>query len=127
MDFSSEVSAASRLSDGALVLVDVVEGVCIQTRTVLLQAFKENIRPCLILNKVDRLITEKQLTPLEAHKQLMRILEQVNAIMSTFFTQEIFEKDQVLNENDEIDSEQFFSPEKGNVALASAVDGWAFR
>jgi ribosome assembly protein 1 len=32
VDFSSEVSTASRLCDGALVLVDVVEGVCTQAR-----------------------------------------------------------------------------------------------
>lgn len=30
VDFSTEVSTASRLCDGALILVDVVEGVCTQ-------------------------------------------------------------------------------------------------
>ena len=34
VDFSSEVSTASRLCDGALLLVDVVEGVCTQVSIV---------------------------------------------------------------------------------------------
>ena len=35
VDFSSEVSTASRLCDGALVLVDAVEGVCTQVRSII--------------------------------------------------------------------------------------------
>ncbi|ORX86638.1 P-loop containing nucleoside triphosphate hydrolase protein [Basidiobolus meristosporus CBS 931.73] len=152
VDFYSEVSTASRLCDGALVLVDAVEGVCTQTHTVLRQAWLENVRPVLVLNKIDRLITELQLTPLEAYTHLNNILEQVNAIMATFFTAELMEEEarkveaeKIARTNSEAETEPleqqfydwtiedrddshiYFAPELGNVLFASAIDGWAFR
>ena len=82
VDFTSEVSTAVRLCDGALVLVDVVEGVCPQTIASLRQAWQEDIRPILVLNKLDRLIIEMKLSPLDAYMHLARILEQVSPIPS---------------------------------------------
>ncbi|KAL1302410.1 hypothetical protein AAFC00_002807 [Neodothiora populina] len=85
IDFSSEVSTASRLCDGAVILVDAVEGVCSQTITVLRQAWMEKLKPLLVINKMDRLITELKMSPGEAYTHLSRLIEQVNAVMGSFF------------------------------------------
>ena len=93
IDFSSEVSTASRLCDGAVILVDAVEGVCSQTVTVLRQAWIEKLRPLLVINKMDRLVTELKMSPGEAYVHLGKLLEQVNAVMGSFFHGERMEDD----------------------------------
>ncbi|XP_014251313.1 elongation factor-like GTPase 1 [Cimex lectularius] len=147
VDFSSEVSTALRLCDGAVVVVDVVEGVCPQTQVALKQAWHENIKPVLILNKIDRLILEMKLSPLDAFVHLTQVLEQVNAVTGELFMTEVLgkavkdeAKDTSKEENtgqfqnydwgdglDEADdSTLYFSPNQGNVVFASALDGWGF-
>ncbi|KAL0262824.1 Cytoplasmic GTPase/eEF2-like protein (ribosomal biogenesis) [Diplodia seriata] len=156
IDFSSEVSTASRLCDGAVVLVDAVEGVCSQTVTVLRQTWVEKLKPLLVINKMDRLITELKMSPGEAYTHLSKLLEQVNAVMGSFFQGERMEDDlkwrekmderisakakertdsvdgddlpsEVTADYEEKDDEDiYFAPEKNNVIFSSAVDGWAF-
>lgn len=46
-----------------------------------------------MINKIDRLITELQFTPMEAYIHLNKILEQVNAVMGTFFSENVLEED----------------------------------
>lgn len=166
VDFCSEVSAAVRLSDGAIVVVDVLEGVCIQTRSTLRQAWDEGLAMTLVLNKIDRLISELQLTPEEAYARIRRVVADVNLLIGTFRSEEYISRadalamataesdsesdsgeasgtgdrdrdadmsisieDATLPEEllDDEDDEDYFSAERGNVAFASAYDGWAFR
>jgi elongation factor 2 len=112
VDFSSEVTAALRVTDGALVVVDCVEGVCVQTETVLRQALGERIRPCLVVNKVDRMLLELQLEPEEMYQSFRRAIESVNVIVSTY-------RDEVLGDV------QVY-PQNGTIAFGSGLQQWAF-
>lgn len=143
IDFNFEISAASRLCDGALIIIDVVEGCCSQTISMLRHAWTEKLKPILIFNKIDRFILELHLSPEEAYSNLLQLLNHVNAIMSTFFTEdnlkniennELLENQETNNSNnifsppyEKTDKDLYFSPEKGNVIISSAIDGWAFR
>lgn len=84
VDFSSEVTAALRITDGALVVVDCVEGVCVQTETVLRQALTERIRPVLTVNKMDRCFLELMLDGEEAYNTYLRVIENANVLMATY-------------------------------------------
>ncbi|RHY42030.1 hypothetical protein DYB34_007286 [Aphanomyces astaci] len=136
VDFSFDVSTAVRLCDGALVLIDVIEGVCAQTHAVLRQvAWQEGIRPCLVLNKIDRLIHELQFTPVEAYQHICRIVEQANVIISSMIRSDKLDEEQeidvsLLDDDDDqtetLERQWMFSPAYGNVLFGSAYDGWAF-
>ena len=135
IDFSSDVSTATRLCDGALIVIDVLEGICTQTNAVIYKALKEGLTPCLVLNKIDRLCLELQLSTTEAFHHLRRILEQVNALAYTLVTSELQFNDQENALDDEsyspderakIEEMWSFVPSKGNVLFASAFDTWGF-
>ncbi|KAF0990151.1 hypothetical protein HZS_6835 [Henneguya salminicola] len=122
VDFSSEVSCAVRICDGTIILIDVVEGVCPQTEVVLRQSWREGIKPCLAINKIDRLMHEIMMKPLDAYIHILKIIDETNAIMAALFKETELEYEE-FNHNDQI----YFSPLKGNVIFCSSNGGWGFR
>ncbi|TFK94421.1 eukaryotic translation elongation factor 2 [Polyporus arcularius HHB13444] len=112
VDFSSEVTAALRVTDGALVVVDCVEGVCVQTETVLRQALTERIKPVVIINKVDRALLELQVSKEDLFQSFSRTIESVNVIISTY--------------HDAALGDVQVYPEKGTIAFGSGLHGWGF-
>lgn len=82
VDFSIEVSSSVNLSDGALVLIDAVEGVSPQTQTVIRQAWDAKVKTCLVLNKLDRLIVEKGMDAAQIYLQLSQIIENANLLIA---------------------------------------------
>lgn len=127
-----------------------MEGVCPQTRACLEQLYKEHLKPILVVNKIDRLILEKKMEPLDAYIHLTQLLEQVNAVVGNIFASDVMAKEDLTEEVGSFDSDKnqlftqsfqgnytsaleftddstlYFSPEMENVLFCSAADGWAF-
>lgn len=114
VDFSSEVTAALRVTDGALVVVDCVSGVCVQTETVLRQAIAERIKPVLFMNKMDLALLTLQLEAEDLYQTFLRTVENVNVIIGTYA------------DDEGPMGEIMVDPTKGTVGFGSGLHGWAF-
>ncbi|KAJ2006711.1 translation elongation factor 2 [Coemansia thaxteri] len=113
VDFSSEVTAALRVTDGALVVVDTVSGVSVQTETVLRQALTELIKPVVMINKVDRALLELQLPQEDLYQTFCRVVENVNVSIATY-------------QDENAMGNLLVSPELGTVAFGSGLHAWGF-
>ncbi|MAE42612.1 elongation factor EF-2 [Candidatus Woesearchaeota archaeon] len=112
VDFGGDVTRAMRASDGAIVLVDAVEGIMPQTETVLRQALRELVKPTLFINKVDRLIKELQLTPEQMQERFVKIIANVNKLITDIAPKGYGEKWHV-------------NVQEGSVCFGSAFHNWA--
>ena len=150
VDFSYEIFSSLKMVDGAIIMIDVIEGICSQTESAIRQAWDEKIKFILVLNKIDKLFRIVEKTPEEAYEHLKNLLEKVNAMMSSLILRDS-EINNLLNlqrkesnvsntsnnENsikekkgeesiEEKEKNFYFSPNKGNVIFTSATDNWAF-
>jgi len=112
VDFGGDVTRAMRAVDGAVVLVDAVEGTMPQTETVLRQALKERVKPVLFINKVDRLINELQVDEMEMQIRLGKVIDKVNKLIKGM-------NEEMYNNGWKLDAAA------GTVAFGSALYNWA--
>ncbi|MCJ1361269.1 hypothetical protein MMC16_000367 [Acarospora aff. strigata] len=112
VNFVDEVACSVRLVDGVVLVVDVVEGVQVNTEQIIKHAVLEDLPLTLIVNKMDRLILELKLPPTDAYFKLKHVIEEVNTVIENTLPGQ--------------GEKRRLSPEKGNVAFACSSMGWCF-
>lgn len=81
-----------------------------QTERLIKHAIQEKLSICVVINKMDRLILELKLPPVDAYYKLRHTIEEINELI------------QFCDPN----STYRISPELGNVCFASSMMGWSF-
>ena len=74
-DFGGEVERVLNMADGVLLLVDAFEGPMPQTRFVLQKAIELGLKPCVVINKVDK----ENCTPDEVHESVFDLMFELEA------------------------------------------------
>ncbi|VVD01522.1 unnamed protein product [Leptidea sinapis] len=110
VNFSDEVTAALRISDGAVIFVDAAEGIMLNTERMIRHAVQERVPLTLCINKIDRLILELKLPPADAYYKLRHIIDELNSMLETHHPQDNPEEPATV-----------FSPLLGNVCFASSL------
>ncbi|KAG2460705.1 U5S1 protein, partial [Polypterus senegalus] len=104
VNFSDEVTAGIRISDGVVLFIDAAEGVMLNTERLIKHAVQEKLAVTICINKIDRLILELKLPPTDAYYKLRHIVDEVNGLLSMYTT----------------DENLIVSPLLGNVCFASS-------
>lgn len=111
VNFSDEVTAAFRISDGVVIFIDAAEGIMLNTERLLKHAVQEKLPVTICLNKIDRLMLELKLPPTDAYYKLRHTLEEVNSLLSVY---------------SEDETGVTVSPLLGNVCFASSYYRFCF-
>eukprot|EP00158_Paraphelidium_tribonemae_P007400 Partr_v1_DN28233_c1_g1_i1_m75347 putative Elongation factor len=110
VDLIDEAVAGLRISDGAVLVVDAVDGVMLNTERLLKEIVLSQMPIVLVINKVDRLILELKMPPADAYYKLRHTVEEVNSIIAALSAS----------------TAGRLSPELGNVCFASTRYGFLF-
>jgi len=111
VNFSDEVTAGMRISDGVVIFVDASEGVMLNTEQLIKHALQERLAVTVCINKIDRLILELKLPPTDAYYKLRHVIDEINALLSTY---------------SDTETTAPISPLLGNVCFASSQYAFCF-
>lgn len=109
VNFNDEVTAAMRLADGILLVVDALEGMMVVAERAIKQALTEGLTIAVLLNKMDRLIVEQKLPPSDCYHKIRHTIEEVNKVIESCGGEP-----------------NYINPLKGNVAFSAGLYGWSF-
>jgi U5 small nuclear ribonucleoprotein component len=115
VNFHDESVVALRAMDGAVIVVDAVEGIMIHTEMVVRQAIAEGLPLVLVISKMDRLMVELKLPPRDCYYKLLHVIDSMNSLIG-----------QASNGRYNQHNGLLLSPARGNVAFCSATHGWLF-
>ena len=107
-NFASESTSALQIVDGALLVIDVVEGLTPRDKSLISELMKNNKPITIVLNKIDRLILELRLPVEDFYFKISYTLDDINNF---------------INENEYVSTyrqQMIFSPTDGNVIFASS-------
>ena len=107
-NFASESTSALQIVDGALLVIDVVEGLTPRDKSLISELMKNNKPITIVLNKIDRLILELRLPVEDFYFKISYTLDDINNF---------------INENEYVSTykqQMVFSPTDGNVIFASS-------
>jgi len=110
-NFQDEAIAGMAVSDGIVIVVDVVVGLTVHVERMLKHAVQDKASFVLVINGIDRLVVELKLPPTDAYHKLRYCIEEVNECLDKLYD----------TSATEIEGRTYFSPLKGNVLFSSAL------
>ncbi|OWB86678.1 hypothetical protein B5S33_g5387 [[Candida] boidinii] len=120
VNFMDEMAVGVRSADSCVLVVDVVEGLTKGLEMSIEHAIRTNTTMTLVINKIDRLILELRLPPVDAYMKIRYVIKEIND-----YSNEILES--ASSDPVKIDRSKYrFSPERGNVCFSSAKLNFCF-
>lgn len=116
-DFQDQVVTCMEVSDGVVLLLDLAEGVMIGSELSLKNSITRGLPLVVVLNGLDRLVIELNLSINETHLKIITVIDELNMIIQKILGISGFKTKKQF---------KYFNPILNNVCFSSLIQGWTF-